>query len=72
MVSRSSQYQHLLWAANVHSPGCCAHSFESIAASLSPLIPGMFSPSAGSIFRPTLEYVNMNVENDTLTNNLKG
>ena len=23
MVSRSSQHQHLLWAANVHSPGCC-------------------------------------------------
>ena len=25
MVSRSSQYQHLLWAANVHSPGCCVY-----------------------------------------------
>ena len=25
MVSRSSQYQHLLWAANVHSPGCCVN-----------------------------------------------
>ena len=26
MVSRSSQYQHLLWAANVHSSGCCVET----------------------------------------------